>query len=509
MSPKNEAQEYLREKIDEIAATISLEKFSNKPGWARANFDYGRNMLLLAEIDKNFFSCDLYEEAILAFKNAMIFYQNNNDIINNCAASFALSRGLRYYAIRKGDQAGLAYLKKADKLLKKLHNTLQNSEYYIQQVMLKCEQANLMRDFMQLSPMQSHLLYLKKSINLYKQSLNILRVKEDYTNWQHVLILLGNLYSEMSVLQNTEQASIYLKNAIEVFESIIKATDVTVNSKDIEPPYENLVAHLELAFLYSSMARISNNDKYIAKALNCFQKISNNNQLNFSIETILRIEQEKAYLLYKHANLQSDLYSKITSLKKAASLYKINLKQLEQLNYINEIMQTYTDLSKIFDILANIVLSPKEKNIYLEEAISYYKKSLKYITDKTKLILIYKKLARNEATLAITNKDNNKYLMCKSYRHALLYLHKALKLTETKSPVYYNLQLKIISIMRDLGKYNKPLKIYYNAAIKFLKNVQDSNKFSLHYNKIKQDIDKIFIKNKFKYTIQKLLGFNF
>ena len=149
------------------------------------------------------------------------------------------------------------------------------------------------------------------------------------------------------------------------------------------------------------------------------------------------------------------------------------------------------------------------KNIYLEEAISYYKKSLKYITDKTKLILIYKKLARNEATLALTNKDNNKYLMCKSYRHALLYLHKALKLTETKSPVYYNLQLKIISIMRDLGKYNKPLKIYYNAAIKFLKNVQDSNKFSLHYNKIKQDIDKIFIKNKFKYTIQKLLGFNF
>lgn len=509
MSAKNEAQEYLREKIDEIAATISLEKFSNNPGWARANFDYGRNIILLAEIDKNFFSYDLYEEAITAFKNAMRFYQKNNDVINNCAASLALSRSLRYYAIRKGDQAGLAYLKKANKVLKKLYTTLQDSKFYIQKVMLKCEQANLMRDFVQLSPTQSHLLYLKKAINLYKESLNILKVKEDYTNWQHVLILLGNLYNEMSILQNTKQANISLKHAIKIFESIVKATEITINAENNEPSYENLVAHLELAFLYSTLSRTSNKDKYIAKSLICFQKLSNNKQLNFSIETILRIEQQKAYLLYRYANLQSDLYSKVTNLKQAANLYKNNLKQLQELNYTNEIMHTYKNLSKIFDNLANIILLSSEKNIYLEEAITYYKESLKYITDKTQILLIYKKLASNKAKLARANKDSNKYLMCKSYRQALFYLNKALKLTEDNSPVYYNLQLKIVSILRDLGKYNRPLKIYYNAAIKLLKNVQGAAKFSTQYNQLKLDIDKIFMQNKFKCVMQKFLGFNF
>lgn len=494
VSSKNEAKEYLCEKLDEIAATISLEKMHNKTAWARANFDYGRNILLLAEIDTLFCSDNLYEESIEAFKNAMYFYQTNQEWVNYCATALALSRSWRYYASRKGDQRGIAYLKKAHKLLKHLNLNLQTEDLYIQQVMIKCEQANLMRSFMQLSPRNTHILYLKRAIKLYEKALKLLKEKEDYNNWQHILSLVANLYSELSILQEEKQARFSIKKAIAIFESILQSNKLDINEHNGDLHYKNLLAELELAFLYSNLAHNSNNINYTNSALKYIQKLENTTGIDFSPEIILRLSLDKADLTYKYALHQKD---KISGLKQTAALYKSNSKKVKIADY------EYKKLSEIFNELAKLTYHPKEKTSYLKEAIYFYRQTLPYVTENKNLILIYKKIAIKEAELANLNNDP------KAYRPSLLFLYKALKLTPINSISYYNITLKIVSILVALAKQNSPLKIYYKTALHHLNRVEKIEPFAKQYKKLSQDLNKLFNRNNFKYLTKKILGIKF
>lgn len=498
MSAKNETQEYLREKIDEIANIISFEQVNNKTEWARANFDYGRLTVLLAEIEKNNFSHQLYEDAIQAFENSLHYYQTDDDISNYFSTVMALSQTWRGYALHKGDELGKAYLNKASKLLKKAIAKIKQQNLYAQEIMLICEQASLMRYFTQLSTMDTHEAYLKKALNLYDQALNILQIKEEYTNWSHISLLKGAIYNELSALPVVKNKDKYLKKAVALFTSIVQATAL-----DNELSEEHSIANLELGFLYSNLAKKDKNIIYINKALLAFKCFLNNKNLKISKQIILKIELEKAQLLYNFAITQKNSKTRISGLKKAINLYNDNIKKLQKNNNFKELQKCYQTLAEIYKFLAFQTAIVKEKLKYLNFALSFYEKQKN--NEAKDFIFLYKQLAKYEEKLAISCISSNQKLMVKSYKKAIIYLNKAIKVPAQNNIALY---LKIIRILRDLSIHKKPTKIYYQLALSCLNKTKNAYRFRLQHNALSEDINKIYKQNSFKYVINKLLGIN-
>lgn len=502
MTAKNETQEFLRETIDDIATSISLHQLHNKLEWAKANYNYGRFSALLAELEKNVFSDNLYEEAFCAFENALSYYENNNEIIDYCNAALAWSQASRSYALRKGDELGKAYLRKSVKFLQKIIDNIENINFYIIKISLICEQVNLIRDLSSLEPVTSHIKYIHKMINLYDKALKISQQKEDYTKWKHLNLFKAYLYCELSELYPVKKAIYYSEQAISVFTAIVKASEL--NNEFCE---EAALANLELGFLYADLGKHFENKDYIIKAYLAFENFLADTTLKKSNRLLLRINLKKADLSTYHAHLETNKEKKIAYFKTATYLYQPSLKKLKKYNHSSEIKKTYINLADIYDNLASLCSIKKSKIAYLYQALFYYKKN--EVLNKTKIINIYMRLAAFETKIAISLLNDHKKLMLRSYKMAIIHLNKASKLVEKNNNLYYEINLKIISILRDVSRNVKPHDIYYKIAQNRLNIIKKSEKFKQAHSVFSKNINKIYKKIICKSLLNKLLGTNF
>lgn len=502
MTIKNETYQYLLKKIDEIATIVSLEKNKDKQKWAEANFEYGNIALLLAEENKELFSRDMYENAISAFKNSLKVYNSTKDITSIYNVTLALTKSLRFYGVRTGTELGRSYLTQAENLLEELAHKLRTNNLYSELADLYCEQANLARDFIQISHPSTYGIFLNKAKKFYDRALKVLTIKEDFENWIQVTFLQSSVLLELSYFHKPPKSKLFLNKASKLLKAILQyIAMVEPHDASTLLNTQKITAIFEIGFIYDSLAQQTKgrkSDTYTKKALKYLTLLKEADLAKLNNEAIIKLNLKKANLLYNIASKQKNIDKKISNLKSSIELHKTNLIILKETNATALIALTYSYLSNIYDNLAffskthadkikfygiaidmmqkafldKFLASPiklanimftlakithePNKIVLLEEAKSLYKKALIKDANETERYQIHKDLVKIYLMLAESNKDKAK----RYFYNSIIHSKNALRYVKFRSAAHYTLLVRILCNISKLANYDNLVPSY-------------------------------------------------
>lgn len=352
MASNSEVQEYLREQIEELAATLSVNHFDNKINWAQANFDYGRTACILAETEHGTKSYELYAKAIDAFNKALKVYKGKAYIKLRCSATLALAKTLRLYSLQKGGLFGQVFLLQALALLQKLEKLLTNVVLYREFVNLRCEEAYLYRSLAYLVPHNGRLGYLKQASAAFTEAAKILQQKEDFTDWGYILLVQAHLCIEISKLENPEESYKSLKAAAGLLGAVIESSKhPSYSSAPVIQDSEYISAAIELGRTYGRLANpahINSYLPYLVNALSAFSLVSKT--MAQQLETVARLKfyQNKAAILSLLAKEQKHNKPALALYSKAINLYEDCLVILSRETSAAYTIDILFNLAKVF-----------------------------------------------------------------------------------------------------------------------------------------------------------------
>lgn len=368
--------------MEEADLALSLKSYNHdREQWAMANIDYAQALTDLGDEESQPLAFRYYQNAIMAYENALKVYTKKKDFAIWSAIMVALAQLLRSYGKREGGEMGVFRLQRAEKLIHQVLSNLSPQEKRLEIALLKLECGYIYQFFAETDRAQKRESYIEKAIFSFQEAKNNFRLKESFDYWAGTLFILGTTLLDYAKLQDLSQARFHIKQAIENLETAYRYFVEMDKKKDAL----QVLAELSYAYIYLyQYSKEEDRYKTLLEVRDCFEMLhsSFNDLDSFSKPAQIKLNCEFADILFLLAQSE-ETKEPFDFLEKSINLYQNALTLLkeekDELNYI--LVKGY--LGKIYSYCANFKLESEEK----EKEIEFRRSAVKMLREASDEIL--------------------------------------------------------------------------------------------------------------------------